>query len=89
MGLWRLIRTWWRLRQRRLDGELLWPSLVAGAEGDVRWAQNAMLSHCLTDPAWRDELTEVEIYRAIVRLTEREYADSKSPWKCSAPSKAP
>ena len=89
MGLWRLIRTWWRARQRRLDCEILWPELVAGAEGDIRWAQNGMLTHAMSDRAWCDEMTELEIYRVIIRLTEAESADSKSPWKCSAPSKAP
>ena len=89
MGLWRLVRTWWRVRQRQLDCELLWPDLLGGSEGDVRWAQNAMLMHAMTDPAWREELTEVEIYQAIAALTEVESAGNRSPWKYSAPSKAP
>ena len=89
MSLWRLLRMAWRLRQRKLDCELLWPALVAGAEGDIRWAQNGMLTHAMTDPAWRDELDEVEIYRVIAALTEAESAGNRSPWKCSAPSKAP
>ena len=86
MGLWAIVRTWWRLRQRQLDCELLWPALVDGAEGDVRWAQNAMLTHAMTDPAWRDEMDEVEIHRVIARLTENEFADNRSPWKGRAPS---
>ena len=89
MGLVRLVKMWWRMRQRKLDCEILWPALVAGAEGDIRWAQNGMLTHAMTDAAWRDELTEIEIYSVIARLTEAEYAGSRSPWKCSAPSKAP
>ena len=88
MGLVRLIRMWWRRRQRTIDCEILWPSLVAAAEGDVRWAQNGMLLHCMSDAAWRDELSEVEIYQAIAKLTEAGFADSKSPWRYSAPSKA-
>ena len=88
MGLWRLLRMAWRLRRRKLDCELLWPALVAAADGDIRWAQNGMLTHAMTDAAWRDELTEVEIYQAIARLTEAEYADSKSPWKGRSPSTA-
>ena len=87
MSLWRLFRTWYRMRQRQQDCALLWRELVDGSEGDVRWAQNAMLEHALTDAAWRDELTEVEIYGVIARLTERECAGSTSPWTCSAPSK--
>jgi hypothetical protein len=89
MGLWRLIRTLWRANQRRLDCELLWPVLVEGASGDVRWAQNSMLLHCMTDAAWRDEMDEVSIYRVIAALTALESAGNRSPWKCSAPSKAP
>jgi len=86
MGLWRLVRMWWRLRQRKIDCEILWPSLVDGAEGDIRWAQNAMLTHCMSDRAWRDEMDEVEIYRVIARLTENESAGNRSPWKGPAPS---
>jgi hypothetical protein len=52
--------------------------LVAAAEGDVRWAQNGMLTHCMSDRAWRDELTELEIYRTIARLTEAGFADAGS-----------
>ena len=59
MGLWRLARTLWRAHQRRLDCKLLWPVLVEGASGDIRWAQNSMLLHCMTDAAWRDEMDEV------------------------------
>jgi hypothetical protein len=86
MAVWAALRGWWRARQRRLDCELLWPSLVAGAEGNIRWAQNAMLQHAMTDPAWRDELTELEIYRVIAALTASEYAGNRSPWKGPAPS---
>jgi hypothetical protein len=67
----------------------MWPSLVAAAEGDIRWAQNGMLMHAMTDPAWRDELSEIEIYRVIARLTEHEFAGSKSPWTGRAPSTGP
>lgn len=88
MAVWAFLRSAWRLRQRRLDCTILWPSLVAAAAGDVRWAQNLMLLHVMTDPAWRNELTEVEIYQAIARLTEAGFADSKSPSKSRAPSKA-
>ena len=42
MALWRFLRGLWRLRQRKIDCETLWPSLVAAAEGDVRLAQNGM-----------------------------------------------
>ena len=63
-----------RTRQRKLDCEILWRDLVGGAEGDIRWAQNAMLLHAMSDAAWRDELTEIEIYRAIAGLTEHEMA---------------
>ena len=87
MGLWRLIRAWRRLRQRKIDCEILWPSLIAAADGDIRWAQNGMLMHAMTDPAWRDELSEIEIYRTIAALTEAESAGNRSPWKCSAPSR--
>jgi hypothetical protein len=86
MAVWLALRAWWRARQRKLDCEILWPSLVAGAEGDVRWAQNAMLQHAMTDAAWREEMDELEIYRAIAQLTERESVDNKSPWKAQAPS---
>ena len=89
MGLWRLIRAWWRLRQRKLDCEILWPSLVAAAHGDVRWAQNGMFMHAMTDVCWRDEMDEVEIYRVIAALTEAGFAGNKSPWKFPTPSKAP
>ena len=89
MGFMRRARGWWRARQRQLDCEILWPSLVEAAEGDLRSAQNGMLLHCLNEPAWRDEMSEVEIYRVIIRLTENESAGNRSPWKCSAPSKAP
>ena len=87
MGLWRLTRMLWRANQRRLDCEVLWPLLVEGASGDVRWAQNSMLLHCMTDVAWRDELDEVSIYRVIATLTANESAGSRSPWKYSAPSR--
>jgi hypothetical protein len=52
--------------------------LVAAAEGDVRWAQNGMLTHCMSDRAWRDELTELEIYRMIARLTEAGFAENRT-----------
>ena len=87
MGLWAIVRGWWRMRQRQVDCEILWPTLVDGSEGDIRWAQNAMLLHAMTDAAWRDELDEVEIYRVIARLTERESAGNKSPWTGPVPSK--
>jgi hypothetical protein len=89
MGLWRSFRSWYRMRQRKLDCEILWPSLVMEAEGDIRWAQNAMLEHAMTDPAWRDELTELEIYSIIAALTANESAGNRSPSKYSAPSTAP
>jgi hypothetical protein len=89
MGVWRLVRSLWRLWQRKIDCETLWPELVAGAEGDIRWAQNGMLNHAMTDAAWRDEMDEVEIYRVIARLTENEFAGNRSPWKGRAPSTAP
>jgi hypothetical protein len=69
MAVWALVRGWWRMRQRRIDCATLWPVLVAGASGEIRWAQNAMLLHCMSDPAWRDELTEAQIYQAIAALT--------------------
>jgi hypothetical protein len=87
MGFMRRIRAWRRLRQRRLDCEILWPSLVAAAEGDIRRAQDGMLMHCLADRAWRDELSEIEIYRVIIRLTENESAGNRSPWRSPTPSK--
>ena len=62
------------MRQRKLDCEILWPDLLGGSEGDLRWAQNAMLLHAMTDAAWRDELTEMEIYRVIAGLTANEMA---------------
>jgi len=86
MAVWAWLRGLWRARQRKLDCEILWRSLVDGAEGDIRWAQNAMLLHAMSDAAWRDELTRLEIYRAIARLTEAEYAGNRSPSRCSAPS---
>jgi hypothetical protein len=89
MGLWRLIRMWWRARQRQLDREMPWPDLLNGSEGDARWARNAMLMHRMTDPAWRDEMDEVEIHRAVARLAGRGSADSGSPWTGPAPSTGP
>ena len=89
MAVWRFLRGLWRMRQRKIDCEILWPALIAAAEGDVRWAQNGMLSHAMSDPAWRNELTEVEIYQIIATLTEAESAGNRSPWRCSAPSKVP
>lgn len=89
MGLWRLIRTLWRANQRRLDCEHLWPVLVEGASGDIRWAQNSMLLHCMTDIAWRDEMDEVSIYRVIATLTANEFAGTRSPWKAPALSREP
>ena len=86
MSLWRM---WWRTRQRKRDCELVWRELVDRAEGDIRWAQNGMLEYAMGETAWRDELTELEIYRVIAALTEAESAGNRSPWKCSAPSKAP
>jgi 3-methyladenine DNA glycosylase AlkD len=77
----------WRRRQRKHDCQILWPTLVAGAEGDVRWAQNAMLMHAMSDAAWREEMDEVEIYRVIAALTASEFADSKSPSTGPAPSR--
>ena len=88
MAVWAWLRGLWRLRQRKLDCEVLWPSLVAAAAGDIRWAQNGMLTHAMTDAAWRDELTEVEIYQVIARLTANESAGSKSPWRSRGPSTA-
>ena len=88
MGLWRLIRTLWRANQRRLDCELLWPVLVEGASGDVTWAQNGMLLHCMTDVAWKGELDDVSIYRIVATLTALESAGNRSPWKARDPSKA-
>jgi hypothetical protein len=71
MAVWAFLRGWWRMRQRQIDCETLWPVLVDGSSGEIRWAQNAMLLHAMSDPAWRDELTEVQIYQVIAALTAR------------------
>ena len=66
MGLWRLIRVWWRARQRRLDTQILWPICVQGAN-DLDHAKAAFAMHAFNDPAWL-ELGEDEIIQVIDRL---------------------
>jgi hypothetical protein len=51
MGIWALIRTWWRARQRAVDIDVLWPILLREA-GDLDRAKAAFAFHAMNDPAW-------------------------------------
>lgn len=40
-------------RRRRIDMDILWPQLLAQGR-DLQHAKNAMVLHCLNDPAWQE-----------------------------------
>jgi hypothetical protein len=65
MALVALILRWWRARQRRIDLEILWPSLKAAA--DFNRAKAAFMRHALLDPAWL-ELGEDELFAFLAEL---------------------
>jgi hypothetical protein len=54
---------WWRALQRRIDLEILWPSLKAQAP-DLDHAKAGFAVHAFHDPAWL-ELGSEEIIRRI------------------------
>jgi hypothetical protein len=66
MGFWHLIRSWWRHRQRRIDLQILWPSLRAQTS-DLEHARRAFAAHALHEPAWL-ELGEETIDRITGKL---------------------
>ena len=70
MGLWTLIRDWWYARQRGLDMQILWPTLLRQAP-TLDHAKAGFAYHAFRDPAWC-VLGEDEIIR---RIDELEPAD--------------
>jgi hypothetical protein len=66
MAVWRLMRSWWRARQRRIDLDILWPICVRGAN-DLDHAKAAFAVHAFNDPAWL-ALGEDEMLDFIDRL---------------------
>jgi hypothetical protein len=51
MGLWALIRELYYRRLRRLDMEILWPSMLRDAK-NLDHAKAAFAVHAMNDPAW-------------------------------------
>ena len=66
MGLFTLIRMWWRRRQRAIDLDLFWPICCAHAP-DLDTAKAAFAVHAMRDPAWQ-ALGEDEVIRFIDNL---------------------
>lgn len=48
----RAIQEWWWARQRKIDMELLWPSIKKLCNGDLVAARAAFAVHAFNDPAW-------------------------------------
>ena len=59
----RYLRARWHARLRRIDLDILWPSLRAQAS-DIALARDAFMMHCFCDPAWAS-LGEAGIIRFV------------------------
>jgi len=70
MGLLRITMDHWQSRQRQIDIEVLWPSLLRMAD-DEDCARRAFLLHAMNDAAWVG-LGQVEIIRQVAHLTREE-----------------
>jgi hypothetical protein len=66
MGVWRLIMNWWHARLRRIDMEILWPTLRRKAP-DLDHAKAGFAIHAFHDPAWL-ALGEDDLIAFIDRL---------------------
>lgn len=71
------IGRWWRKRQRRIDMEILWPSIKDDAlhgqaskdRPSLYLARSAFRMHCLSDPAWTKDLSLIQIEEIVGRLS--------------------
>lgn len=60
------IFNWWRRRQRKVDMEILWPSIRSQSQNLSR-AKLAFRMHINMDPAWQD-LSDDEIENVMEKL---------------------
>lgn len=60
------ITRWWRKRQRDIDVQILWPSLVRES-ADLGRAKAAFAFHAFRDPAWSD-MDDEQIMAFVDRL---------------------
>jgi len=58
---------WWRGRQRKIDKELLWPSIKM-ATSNIAKARHAFLLHCLGDRAWNRDYSFDDLVSEISKL---------------------
>jgi hypothetical protein len=66
IAVWRAIRSLWRAHQRRIDMQILWPTLKKEAR-DLDHAKAGFAVHAFNDPAWL-ELGEDAIIDFIDKL---------------------
>jgi hypothetical protein len=57
----------WYARLRAIDVQILWPSCVKAAKGNLDHAKGAFAMHAIRDPAWL-ALGEAEMIRRIDQL---------------------
>ncbi len=60
------LRRRWHARLRRIDEDILWPS-VRDAAMNIEQARDAFARHCAGDVAW-DEFTPEEIFARVEAL---------------------
>lgn len=65
--MFRIIRSWWRSRQRRLDLAILWPICKQHAR-NLNCARVAFAIHAFNDPAWVGEYEEWQLIDIIGEL---------------------
>jgi hypothetical protein len=68
---------WWFARQRRLDLEVLWPSIQQEAP-DLETARAMFAIHAYRDPAWL-VLSDEELFAAMEGLTQTAASVSATP----------
>ncbi len=49
--LWRWRDYWWS-RQRKIDLDILWPTIKEQTHGDMAMAHEIFFMHAFNDPAW-------------------------------------
>ncbi len=67
----RWLITWWHTRQRTIDCQILWPSLVLRA-GSLEGAKTAFMMHALGDAAWLSRYQGGELWAKIDTFTAEE-----------------
>lgn len=61
------LKRWWNRRLRKIDIDILWPTVCRRCQDDPEGARNVFHLHVCMDPAWMD-LTEQEQTQIIAKL---------------------